>query len=378
MSGPYVLFVDDDHANLVVFEATCAGDFPVLVAGGGEQALELMRNHEIGVLITDQRMPHMTGVQLLERVHQEYPDVVRILITAYSDLNDAIAAINMGHVRRYMRKPWVPEELRAVIKESLEIYTMTGRMRSMEQRLLQTERVYALGVVAAAIAQELHEPTLQLAERLSAAKVALKNALRLAEQPMKQTAALRGALEEAEEELNETQYGVQRVMDVVRGIELPTRDTEGESADIGEVLRLTLKLVRRELQQRGQVQLDVQSVPRVRGSSTKLGQVVLNVVMNAAKSLANANLDSTKGVLTIRLHPHAKFVKFEVTDNGEEFDPKKWDAMFDPFPGARHSVVGARMGLAISKAIAEELGGRIEAERNDGRGSTVRVLFPVA
>ena len=105
----HVLFVDDEEPNLVVFEAVCGDDFPVLTASSGAAGLELMREHEIGVVLTDQRMPGMTGIELLEKVETEYPETIRLLITAYSDLQAAEDAINRGHVRRYMRKPWEPE-----------------------------------------------------------------------------------------------------------------------------------------------------------------------------------------------------------------------------------------------------------------------------
>jgi DNA-binding NtrC family response regulator len=82
----HVLFIDDEEPNLVVFEAVCGDDFPVLTASSAAAGLQLMAEHEIGVVLTDQRMPGMTGIELLEKVEVEYPDAIRLLITAYSDL----------------------------------------------------------------------------------------------------------------------------------------------------------------------------------------------------------------------------------------------------------------------------------------------------
>src|SRR5690349_6234363 len=108
-----VLFVDDDEANLAVSEAACGDFFEVLTASTAEAALACMRAEEVGVVIADQRMPGVTGLELLERVSVEFPDTVRILITAYGDIQAAVEAINRGRVRRYLRKPWEPDELRA-------------------------------------------------------------------------------------------------------------------------------------------------------------------------------------------------------------------------------------------------------------------------
>src|SRR6266545_784103 len=113
----YVLFVDDEPENLVVFESACAERFNVLTAPSGRQALELLRTHEVAVLLADQRMPHMTGLELLELARAEFPQTVRMLVTAYADLKTAIEAINRGRVRRYLCKPWDDEELCATLTE---------------------------------------------------------------------------------------------------------------------------------------------------------------------------------------------------------------------------------------------------------------------
>lgn len=368
-SQPVVLFVDDDQANLVVFEATCSKDFNVITTDSGEKALEIMKEHEVGVLISDQRMPGMSGVELLEKAHHDYPDTVRILITAYSDLNAAISAINQGHVRRYMRKPWVPEELRAVLKESVDIYLMTHRMRSLEQRLLKTERVYALGVVAAGIAQELREPNYRLVQSLERAKTAL-HALNDKASLSKAAAE---ALEEVDDELAEAIAASKRITDVVRGIELPIKKSEDESSDLGEVLRLTLKLVRRELQNAAEVRIDLQSVPKVRGSTAKLGQVVLNLIMNAARAASRAKT-AEMGLITISLHQVDRHVEFIVADNGATLSKDQVEKMFDPL---YTDTKGHGLGLAISRAIVDELGGELEAIAQP-EGLAFKVLLPVA
>ena len=114
-----ILYVDDDSENLVVFEALCAGRFDTLTAESGQEALTILGREEIGVLLADQRMPGMTGVELAERASKDYPDVVRILITAYTDLSEAVDAINRGQIRSYLRKPWDQQELLATLKAKM-------------------------------------------------------------------------------------------------------------------------------------------------------------------------------------------------------------------------------------------------------------------
>ena len=90
-----------------------------LVASEG---LRLMREHDVHIIMTDQRMPKATGVDLLSQVRRGHPQAVRMLFTGYADLESVIAAINQGHIFRFLRKPWEPEELQAVVREAAEEY----------------------------------------------------------------------------------------------------------------------------------------------------------------------------------------------------------------------------------------------------------------
>src|SRR5208283_1020624 len=110
-----VLYVDDDAPNLVVFEAACGSEFDVLTAENGTAALDIMRRQEVAILLTDQRMPGTSGVELAATVRDEFPDTIRLLITAYADLDSAIDAINWGQVHKYLRKPWDIRELKQAL-----------------------------------------------------------------------------------------------------------------------------------------------------------------------------------------------------------------------------------------------------------------------
>lgn len=105
---PIILFVDDEELARRTFQRIVEKEFRVLVAGDVAEAIEVLKEHheDIGVLLSDQRMPGRLGVDLLEHCRREYPDIVRMLTTAYSELNDAIAAVNRGEIMRYIEKPW--------------------------------------------------------------------------------------------------------------------------------------------------------------------------------------------------------------------------------------------------------------------------------
>jgi signal transduction histidine kinase len=373
MSPCHVLFVDDEPENLAVFEAACADRFPVLTASSAAKGLELMRAHEVGVLLADQRMPGMTGLELLEQVQAQFPQTVRMLVTAYSDLNTAIDAINRGRVRRYLRKPWDHDELHATLAEALDLYQMASKVSALERRLVETERVYSLGVIAAGLARELKNPVGAMNANLVRAREIVRTSASSLRGDPKIPSSVRAQLFDADEELAEALVGLGRILDVVRGIELPTREGTEETADLTEVLRLTMRLVQTELRSSASLELDVKPVPPVAGSTAKLGQVVLNLLVNALQAMAWE--PRSRKMLSIRLAPEDGWVRFEVADTGPGVPPELLPHVFDPFsPAGRDR--GTGLGLAISKTIVEEIGGHIEAENRPTGGALFRVRLP--
>ncbi|TNE79047.1 MAG: response regulator [Bacteroidetes bacterium] len=127
-----VLYVDDEENNLLAFKAAFRRDFQVITAISGAEALEKLKEHEVHVIITDQRMPGMTGVEFLQKVIPLYPDPIRILLTGYSDINAVIDAINKGEVYRYLTKPWDNEFLKTTIRQAHEVL----HLRAENERLV--------------------------------------------------------------------------------------------------------------------------------------------------------------------------------------------------------------------------------------------------
>jgi response regulator RpfG family c-di-GMP phosphodiesterase len=96
--------------------------FKVLRAKNAEEGAKLMREHEVHIIMTDQRMPRVTGVELLNQVRQGHPQAVRMLFTGYSDLESVIQAINQGHIFKFLKKPWQPADLEEAVREAAVEY----------------------------------------------------------------------------------------------------------------------------------------------------------------------------------------------------------------------------------------------------------------
>ena len=119
----HCLLVVDDEPNICeAVRDHLRLDFRVLTAHSAAEGTKLMTEHEVHIVMTDQRMPYTTGVQLLESVRVRFPQAVRMLFTGYSDTASIIAAINQGHIFAFLKKPWEPEELDAVVHEAAAEY----------------------------------------------------------------------------------------------------------------------------------------------------------------------------------------------------------------------------------------------------------------
>ncbi|MBG6234411.1 response regulator RpfG family c-di-GMP phosphodiesterase [Pedobacter sp. CAN_A7] len=131
-----VLYVDDEVHNLNSFKAGFRRLFNVFTAESAAEGLKVIETEEIHVIITDQRMPVMTGIEFLESIIPKYPDPIRILLTGYADINAVIDAINKGQVYRYIQKPWMDEDLRINIEKAFEIYMLRKENRELTEKLL--------------------------------------------------------------------------------------------------------------------------------------------------------------------------------------------------------------------------------------------------
>ncbi|MBX3072493.1 response regulator [Candidatus Obscuribacterales bacterium] len=119
-----ILIVDDEVANLRLLRRVLGRDYDVLEATSGQEGLELLKKNTVSLIITDQRMPAMTGVQMLEQSLPVNPDAIKILLTGYTDVQALIDAINAGHVYKYIPKPWDADELKLTVRRALETFEL--------------------------------------------------------------------------------------------------------------------------------------------------------------------------------------------------------------------------------------------------------------
>jgi response regulator RpfG family c-di-GMP phosphodiesterase len=145
---PKVLLVDDEESILNSLRRLLRGQpYELLLATSGGQALEIMEQHSIDLVMTDARMPNMDGATLLARIHQLYPTTTRILLTGYADMPTIIKAINEGKIHRYISKPWSDEEMLLTLRQSLaHQYSERERQRLEQLTRLQNDQLKSLNI----------------------------------------------------------------------------------------------------------------------------------------------------------------------------------------------------------------------------------------
>ncbi len=143
-----ILYIDDEYQNLVSFKATFRREYTIVTAQNATQAYQILHSQDIDLIIADHRMPETTGVQFFERILPEFPDIIRIILTGYSDVEAIVNAINRGSIFRYITKPWDETELRMSIENARQIYLLQKHNRmlfnQLQQKVAEQERTLKL------------------------------------------------------------------------------------------------------------------------------------------------------------------------------------------------------------------------------------------
>ncbi|MBL4594297.1 MAG: response regulator [Flavobacteriales bacterium] len=135
-----VLYVDDEVGNLTAFKASYRRDFNVFIAESAKEGQQILNEQDIEIILTDQRMPEMTGVEFLQSIIEKHPTPIRILVTGYSDIDTVIDAVNKGQIYKYISKPWDNELLKMTINQAYEVYSLRKENQELTKSLIQANK----------------------------------------------------------------------------------------------------------------------------------------------------------------------------------------------------------------------------------------------
>jgi PAS domain S-box-containing protein len=251
--------------------------------------------------------------------------------------------------------------------------------KRLEQQLIQADRLAALGILAAGVAHEVNNPLSYVSSNLSFLSESLtsvRRALSGADGPL-DAAYLDRLLAECAEALSEAREGASRIRHVVGDLKTFARGQEPEDglADVKRALESSLNLVMTKLRQHARVSRQMDDVPLVRGNEARLGQVFLNLLINASQAIDPGAPDQNQ--VDVRLREERPWVVIEIQDTGHGIPSDKLKLIFDPFFTTKPVGVGTGLGLSICHGIVTSMGGEISVESTVGQGTCFRVKLPV-
>lgn len=376
----HVLVVDDEYENIVVLKAFIEGRCTVVEARSAAEAIEELDRTRFDVVLTDHRMPGMSGVELLEYVSVHAPDTAGILITAFSDMPTLISAINRARVFRHIKKPWDADELLtaldqarehvssirmnqkllALLSERDEELTATlYELRSAQQKMLHLERLSTIGRLTAGVTHELRN-VLQGLVLLEDMFVSQNVPERLQECLHVGVAAMRNQLSSLQA-MNQFASG--------SGIALnPSRfDVATLIHDAQVVVGMDSAFGERNLK----VSI-AGDLPTLVGDRQKLIQVLVNLIRNAFQA------GHLGGVVRLEASLSKGGIVLAVQDDGDGVAPELIGRIFEPFVTSKGQQ-GVGMGLYISRIVAESHGGtlRLAPPLGATRGARFEVWLPI-
>jgi signal transduction histidine kinase len=346
--------------------------FKILTATSGEEAVRILQEQDVAVLLADQRMPGMTGVEVCVKARELRPNAIRIIVTAYADLNAAVEAINKGQVMRYMTKPWRNEEIADILRTSIELVHLQRNIREMEMRLLQGGPTTTVISVQQELAHEFHHPLASLVINSQLVSDLLVSALASLDQDNKEH--LRSMLSNALEGHQDGMAAITQIRAMVARLRQGRRPSAAPAAkcDAARVVDSTVRILRREIEKVARLQVVIEGSPLVGMDASALGQVMLNLLLNAAQAMGESGSDSN--LITVKVQEGPKEAEIAVSDSGPGIAPEHLGRVFDPYFTTKAGNTG--IGLSVAQDLIGQAGGRVTAESVLGRGATFKITLP--
>lgn len=377
---PTIVVIDDEPEVLRSVYDLFRLDYKVLTFERGADALKALETTDAPVVMSDQRMPEMTGVELLRRVKTLRPDATRLLFTGYAELKTVIDAINEGNVFRYISKPWDPDELAAVVRQAVEHHDLVVERRRLldELRATNAELVEANRLKAAFIEVATHELNTPVAVVLGMAEL-----WRL-KQGGTASAAERTWIDRIHKAGRRLAGTVERMLKLLRADRLDAT-LDLRETDLADLLDRVIADLRPFFEARRQSP-DLRIEPGLGSASIdadKVADALTNLIVNAIKfSPDGASIVVEAGPVAGR-----DLVRFAVIDGGVGIEPTAHPHLFKPFFTGydilHHSSGeyqfgkrGIGLGLCLVKTFAEMHGGAVEMSSTPSRGSRFGFTLP--
>lgn len=353
-----VLYIDDEPNNLISFKASFRFDYNILIANNTDEALEkLQENQDISVILSDQKMPGMTGVEFFEDIRTKYPNPIRILITGYADIDSVINAINRGHVFRYIKKPWTDVDVQSAIDEAHKFYVTTSMLAVKNEEL---QKAYdELDKFAYSATHDMRGPILSVLGIIDLTKNA---------EDMAEIKEMVGMMENAMLKLDNYIQNLHDHYSIRRGeLNITEVDFEDIMKDMSDLYDIAgrLKNVRFDK--------SVEQVGKFRSDDISIKIIINNLLSNAFK-YQRKDFDDKFVSMDIKVHNNTAIITIE--DNGIGIPEKNLGDVFTMFFRGANDEIGSGFGLYNVKDALGKINGKIDVKSKENEGTTFTVTIP--
>ena len=384
-----VLLVEDseDDAALVLRELERGGFDVVFERVDTPEAMSAALLKQWDIVLSDYSMPRFSAPLALAVVKGLKLDLPFIIVSGTVNEDIAVEAIHAG-AHDFMAKGKLSRLIPAIERELRDVRLRVERSKIQEQ-LVISDRMASVGTLAAGVAHEINNP---LAAIMANLDFAAQNVAKLTQDVCANRAGTGGTesstgamgwietrLRELEEPLRDARESADRVRIIVRDLRIFSRSEEDRTGpvDVRRVIESSLRMAWNEIRHRARLIKEYGDVPQVEGNEGRLGQVFLNIIMNAAQAIPEGHAERNEIRIVTKQHDDGRVV-VEVRDTGAGMPEALIARIFDPFFTTKAIGEGTGLGLAICHRIITTLGGELVVESQVGRGSVFRIILPVA
>ncbi len=384
MKNRTVLFVDDNRITLKSLERTMQDEpYRSFFALSGSLALDIMATETVDVVVTDLMMPEMDGMMLLDWVQAEYPEAIRVVLSALSDTTSILEAINNGSVYRYVVKPWNRDELKITVRQALELFEIQQEKKGLRRQLEMNNRL---------LEQRVAERTQQLLEIDSQAEIG-KHVSQIVHNLNSPLQAIFGTVDLAALKLSKDEPDLEKITQlmgrvknsaldlekIIRSILLHVRTNAlsgSDEVDINSIILSELEFfkVNPVFKQEIEKQVDlVEPAPIIFGNPVQIKQIMDNLIKNAIDAMEACSPKR----LSVATRVQNSHVELSITDTGIGIDAGDLTKIFSPDYTTKPVGKGTGLGLASVKTMVEAYNGSISVASQKGQGTNVSVRLPV-
>ena len=369
-----ILYVDDESMALETFRTQFRDDFTVYTCQDGLEAQDLMGKHDIAVVLADQRMPRFSGTELLTQIKKQHPQTIRMLITAYSDMDVVVEAINAGNVYRYLNKPYEEDDLRNTIRQGIETYYLIKERERLEaekiellQRMERSNRLAAIGTLASGMAHEINNP-------LTAVSAFLQMIPNKRRESPRDEEYWDEFYKKVCEEMDRIHNLISRMLRYSRFS--AHEEYSFQETDLNELLGGMVTLLKHEAGKKENTlkkEFDP-TLPKGKMDSERMKQVFMNLLLNAIQATEKGSIALRTAL--VRDPDGGSMLEIAVSDTGVGISDKDLSHLFDPFFTTKYHE-GSGLGLLTCHQIVEAHRGYIDVKSQPGLGATFTVKIPL-